>query len=305
MSYTHNKPLLKKIPIFAKKINMRTLIFLMLLFFLPKVIFAQAIDLPKAPRKFYFYWGYNRGVYGKSTIKYHGPGYDFTVFDVKAKDLPEPFSFKVYFDPGLITIPQFNFRFGYHWKNNIYFSVGWDHMKYQSIDDQVVVMDGYVEESASQKFAGVYNHKDVIMDHQTFLRMEHSDGFNLVKINVEKHFDIFSKARDRISMTAMTGTGPIFPLTWTNAILLGKHNDDRPHFSGLGISVFGGARLTFWNRVFFQYNLDVGYVNAWDITTRPKGQPDRASQKIKYFQKMGVVGFTFNLKSPTIAPKSR
>jgi len=277
-----------------------------LLFFSPLHLSAQNLELPKQPRKFYYYWGYNRGVYGRSTIHYHGPGYDFTVYDVVAKDMPEPVS-EVYIDPKKITIPQFNFRLGYHWKNNIYFSAGWDHMKYQSVDDQVVVMDGYVDKSASEKFAGVYDHEDVIMDHQTFLRMEHSDGFNLVKINVEKHFDVFSKARDRIKMTAMTGTGPIFPLTWTNAILFGKRNDDRPHFSGLGISVFGGARLTFWNRVFFQYNLDVGYVNAWDITTRPKGQPDRASQKIKYFQKMGVVGFTFNLKRyhPTNGSKNR
>lgn len=275
---------------------MKNLIVLIIFFlFAPQSLFAQAMDLPKQTRKFYYYWGYNRGVYGRSTISYQGPGYDFTVYDVEAKDLPEPFS-KVYFNPKKVTIPQFNFRFGYHWKNNIYFSAGWDHMKYQSIDDQVVVMDGYIDESASKKFAGVYNRQDVVMNHQTFLRMEHSDGFNLVKINVEKHFDIFSKVNDKILFTAMAGTGPIFPLTWTNAVLFGQRNDDRPHFSGLGVSVFGGAKLTFWNRVFFQYNLDVGYVNAWDITTRPKGQPDRASQKIKYFQKIGVVGFTFNLK---------
>ena len=270
-------------------------LFLLLFFLVPKSFFAQAVELPKKSRKFYYYWGYNRGVYGRSDIHYHGPGYDFTVYDVEAKDLPEPVS-KVYINPKKITIPQFNFRVGYHWKNNIYFSAGWDHMKYQSIDDQVVVMDGHIDKSASEKFAGVYDGQDVVMDHQTFLRMEHSDGFNLIKINIEKHFDIFAKANDQISLTAMTGTGPIFPLTWTNAILFGKRNDDRPHFSGLGISVFGGARLTFWNRVFFQYNLDVGYVNAWDITTRPKGQPDRAGQKIKYFQKMGVVGFTFDLR---------
>lgn len=284
---------------------MKYLLLLVMLSFLPKAFFAQAVELPKNPKKFYFYWGYNRGVYGRSTINYQGPGYDFTVYDVEAKDMPEPFSAKVYFDPGLITIPQFNFRVGYHWKNNIYFSAGWDHMKYQSIDDQVVVMDGYVEESASEKFAGVYDNQEVIMDHQTFLRMEHSDGFNLVKINIEKHFDLFAKANNRIAMTAMTGTGPIFPLTWTNAILFGERNDDRPHFSGLGVSVFGGARVTFWDRIFFQYHLDVGYVNAWDITTRPKGQPDRASQKIKYFQKTGVVGFVFNFKRPTIASKKR
>lgn len=259
--------------------------------------FAQTtIELPKKNRQFYFFWGYNRGFYSNSTIKYHGPGYEFTVFDVKAHDMPEHFPSKAYIKITELTIPQFNFRVGYHWKNNIYFSAGWDHMKYQSSDGQLAIMDGWVDSTYSEKYAGTYDMQEVHLDHKDFIRMEHSDGFNLVKINIEKHFDLFSVWNDRLGLKAMTGTGPIFPLTWTNAELLGKENDDRPHFSGLGVSAFGGARLTVFKRFYFQYNLDAGYVNCWDITTRPKGEPDRASQKIKYFQRMGVMGLTFNLK---------
>ncbi len=269
---------------------------LLLLLFLSQIIFAQAIDSPKTPKKFFFYWGYNRGMYSKSTISYHGPGYEFTVFDVQAKDMPEPFSFKVYANPKLITIPQFNFRVGYYWKNNIYFTAGWDHMKYQSIDGQSVIMDGHVDKSYSEKYADIYDHKEVKMTHKDFLKMEHSDGFNLIKINVEKHYNIWQTPKNQIAIQALTGTGPIFPLTWTNSTLLGKYNDDRPHFSGLGISVFGGLKVSFWDRIFFQYDLDFGYVNAWDITTRPKGAPDRAKQQIKYFQRKGVVGISFNLR---------
>ena len=31
--------------------------------------------------RIYFYWGYNRSIYSKTDIHFHGPGYDFTVYD--------------------------------------------------------------------------------------------------------------------------------------------------------------------------------------------------------------------------------
>ncbi len=260
---------------------------------------SQEIEPPKREKSFFFYWGYNRGVYASSDIKYKGPGYEFMVYDVTAHDMPEPFDPKVYFNLTKLTIPQFNIRAGYHWKNNIYFTFGWDHMKYQSTNGQTVIMNGHVDSTYSKKYAGLYDNREVQMTHRDFLKMEHSDGFNLIKVNIEKHYELLATKKKRLALTAVVATGPIFPFTWTNATLLGKHNDDRPRFSGLGISATAGAKVTFFDRVFFQFNLDAGYVNAWAITPRPKGAPDRASQKIKYFQKMGVVGFTFNFKRRT------
>ena len=39
------------------------------------------------------YWGYNRDVYTNSNMNFVGPGYDFTLAGVEAKDNPEEFSF--------------------------------------------------------------------------------------------------------------------------------------------------------------------------------------------------------------------
>ena len=36
--------------------------------------------------EFYFYWGWNVSWYGKSDINFKGKDYDFTLFDVRAKD---------------------------------------------------------------------------------------------------------------------------------------------------------------------------------------------------------------------------
>ena len=271
-------------------------IFILSFLFLSISLFSQELKIETTKHKkkrFFLYWGYNRGVYGKSDISYHGPGYKFTLTDVEAIDIPEPFDPKIYLKWNKLTIPQFNMRAGFHWKNNIYFTAGWDHMKYQSVNGQKVIMDGYVDSTFSEQYAGIYDNREVDLNH-SFIRMEHSDGFNLVKINIEKHFDFIATKKEQIALTGVVGTGPIFPLTWTNAILLGKHNDDRPHFSGLGISATAGAKVTFFKHLFLQFNLDVGYVNSWDITPRPKGDPGRASQKIKYFQRMALIGYAFN-----------
>ena len=46
----------------------------------------------------YVYWGYNRSFFTNSDIHFHGNGYDITVYNVVAKDRPEKFSFKNYFN---------------------------------------------------------------------------------------------------------------------------------------------------------------------------------------------------------------
>src|ERR1043165_81987 len=60
----------------------------------------------------YVYWGYNRDFYSRSNIHFRSPDYDFTVYKVKASDRPSSFG-DVYFDPTRMSIPQYNYRFGY------------------------------------------------------------------------------------------------------------------------------------------------------------------------------------------------
>jgi hypothetical protein len=80
-------------------------IFLFIALFSSFVSFSSA----QTNKKWFLTWGYNRTQYLPSTIHFIGPGYDFTLSEVKAKDMPNPFTAKEYFNPGLITIPQFSF----------------------------------------------------------------------------------------------------------------------------------------------------------------------------------------------------
>ena len=63
--------------------------------------------------EWYISWGYNRSAYTVSDVQMWGTGpsgeaFDVTLQDAQANDMPERFQAKVYFHPGLFTIPQFN-----------------------------------------------------------------------------------------------------------------------------------------------------------------------------------------------------
>ena len=62
--------------------------------------------------KIYFYWGGNRANYTNSDIRFKGENYDFTLENVKAKDVPKGWHID-YINPARMTIPQTNFRLGY------------------------------------------------------------------------------------------------------------------------------------------------------------------------------------------------
>ena len=61
----------------------------LLLILVLQVWLVQAGDRMGAGFKkgqFFFYWGYNRGFYSRSDINFKGADYNFTLYDVTAKD---------------------------------------------------------------------------------------------------------------------------------------------------------------------------------------------------------------------------
>ena len=78
---------------------------------------AQNIDNKKG--NFYSYWGWNFSWYTKSNINFKGDNYDFTIHKATAQDRQTKFTLNNYLNPANITIPQYNFRFGYFIKKNV------------------------------------------------------------------------------------------------------------------------------------------------------------------------------------------
>ena len=253
------------------------------------------LDLRKPKGNFYFYWGYNRASYAKSDIHLKGPDYDFILSDVKAKDMPEEFS-SVYFDINQLTIPQFNFRAGYHISDKYALAVGWDHMKYQTRNGQPAIITGRIDASASPIYAGYYNHDKIIMDQSNLVKMEHSDGFNVINVNLERTDFLYTTKDQNFALGVISGAGAGIAFPWTNSFIFGKKNDDRPKISGMGAHLYGAAQATIYKRFFLRLTLQGGFENMWAIATVPKGDNSaHAEQTIFYYQRSLVLGYNFRL----------
>ena len=114
--------------IYKKNGLMKKLLFLCLL--INTLSFAQDTEVKNNSKKgsFYAYWGWNNAMYSNSDISFKGVNYDFTLYDVAAKDRQSPFAFDTYFLS--VTIPQYNLRLGYYLNEKYHITLGVDHMKY-------------------------------------------------------------------------------------------------------------------------------------------------------------------------------
>lgn len=243
--------------------------------------------------KVFVYWGWNRGHYSTSDIKFSGADYNFTLYDVKADDKPKPFGI-YFFKPDELTIPQTNFRIGYFVKENYTISLGVDHMKYVMRNDQTVKINGNINTGGA--FDGVYNNTNKVLTND-FLLFEHTDGLNYVNVEVSRFDNLdnwlkFSVKNIDINLTEGIGVGLLYPKT--NTTLLGKERYDEFHVSGYGFSAHAGLNLTFFKHFFIQSNFKVGYINMQDIRTT-KDKRDKAAQHFTFVENMYVFGARFNL----------
>jgi len=228
---------------------------------------------------FYFYWGWNRAYYSPSTLHFMGNNYDFTMYDVVAVDRQSPFSADLYLNPKRMTIPQYNFRIGYYFKNDLQISIGVDHMKYVMLHDQPTTMNGYIYNSGTS-YDGVYNDQDFTIA-QDFLKFEHTDGLNYINSELRKSISLYS--RKYFQTTFLFGGGLGMMLPKTNTTLLNNPRYDAFHISGYGVDGLAALQLNFFKYFFIQGECKVGFIHMPDIRTTMNAS-DKASQMFIYNQ---------------------
>ncbi len=244
--------------------------------------------------KFYVYWGWNRGAYSDSNIRFKGENYDFTLSDVTANDRPTKFGLNPYFRLDRITIPQTNYRIGYFFKENYTISIGVDHMKYVMNADQNVMINGTI--NTGSVYDNVYNNESIKLV-EDFLTFEHTDGLNYINAEV-KRFDDFSylfglnSKNFQINLTEGIGAGILFPKS--NTKLLNKERYDDFNVAGWGVSASVGLNITFLKHFFIQSDVKAGYINMSNIRTT-KNTADSASQSFSFIENTLVFGGRFRL----------
>lgn len=224
----------------------KSLLTLILSFIAIACIGQQAVP-DKKKGSLYFAFGSHRTFYSRSDIsliRRSNPSFDFTLYDVKAKD-----------EGGLRfhTAPQFSYHIGYYFtKKNFGLEYHYDHIKYFMQLNQRVRLNGSIN-------GKIYN-TDTLL--QTgFVELEHSDGGNYAMVNFVKRYPLAknNKGTLRVDAAAMAGVGVVNPKT--NTTILGNHRDDQYHISGYIGAVEGGLKLTAFNHVYFQGTFKGAYAN--------------------------------------------
>lgn len=249
----------------------------------------DSLSTPRQKR-FYFYWGYNRSVFSRSNIHVHGQGYDFTVYNVKSEDHPENPSL-VYIDPARFSIPQFNVRMGYFITKRWAISLGYDHMKYVMINDQRANMSGVITPAASEKYAGTYLNKPMVISYD-LLKFEHTDGLNVITFDLEHHLPLWNFKNNKWKLNATMGIGSGGVLPRSDVRVLGYGLNNRFHWAGTVWTGKAGLRFNGFKRFFFQTEVRGGYISLPSVLIHNEAA-DRADHFFSYLEFTGVLGFTF------------
>ena len=248
---------------------------------------------------YYLTWGYNRSAYANSDIRFVGPGYDFTLLDAKASDAPTSLSeFKTYVDPGLLSIPQFNFHAGYFIKDNLSISIGWDHMKYVVNDGQTVKVNGYINAQTSSPaitvdpaYVGTFNQSPLVLDPVKFVHLEHTDGYNYASIELEHYNSLFQSPKGRFAIDWMKGVGIGALVPRSDVHVFGVGQNNFWNLAGGGASLKTGLKFNLSKLLFLETTVKTGATKLIDIHTTGRSV-DHAEQSIFFAEFYGSLGFT-------------
>lgn len=270
---------------------MKQLILLFSLFY-STVLFSQGEQDSK--KQFSFYWGYNRSAYTLSSLQIEGEGYNYTLKDVIAHDRPSAFSPDVYFNLSKISVPQFNTRIGYQWKEKWAISFGYDHMKYVVDQDQKVAITGTIETEKANQYIGTYTTGDSVVINNSFLTFEHTDGLNYFAFELDHVLNLFNLKDELITAQLRPGFGLGFLIPRTDVKIFGEKGPNIFNFAGYGTSLKTELRVQFKKHFFIQATGKAGYINMPHISTTRKKE-DKASQQFGFIEGFWAIGTSFYL----------
>jgi len=245
----------------------------------------------KEKDEFFFYWGYNRSAFARSDIRLHGNGYDFTMHNVWAKDKPEPFDPKVYFNILKWSIPQFNFRMGWKIKKRLWVSLGTDHMKYVLQNGQHTTITGTIDSTASHKYAGTYTNDSIHLTND-FVQYEHTDGFNFITFDADYVTPMWSSDDKRFRLEHWLGLSLGVILPRTDVEIFNYEGPNVFNLAGYGMALKSQLRFFMWNRFFVQVQGKAGLVAMPKIQTTTL-EDEWAQQNIKFIEGFWAIGYQF------------
>lgn len=269
---------------------------------------AQSDEASDEPQ-WYLSWGYNRSSYQTSDLHLWGTGpsgsFDLTFEAAAAADMPEPFDPKVYFNPTLFTIPQFDVRFGRRIAERRWLSFGWDHMKYKLTDQWMTVTgvaaagDLALTSTEDVDLNGTLPNQSVQLEGAGLwwgdgYNYEHSDGLNFVRVGLEQASELLHTAKHPETWVDVFGAlSAGFAVCSTDFRWAGERTKNAQHVSGYGASGLLGARFHAGPHVFLQVTAQSGAIRLPWVVIQGAGEAAGASQVIRYNERAFALGYRF------------
>jgi hypothetical protein len=241
--------------------------------------------------QWYGYWGWNRSQYSDSDIHFKGDDHDFRIHNGAAQDRQNKVTtssiFDRYLNPEALTIPQYNYRFGYFVADNWAVSLGFDHMKYVLEDNQIVSITGTISAPGFEKTDPAPADQQLTDE---FMNFEHTDGLNMISFETEYFYSLWNYGKDYdFALFGGAGVGLMVPKS--NVKMLDYKRNDEWHLAGYATSIKGGFEFTFLHNWFFRGVAKFGYTNMDDVLTTSEG--GKASQTFYFDEYIGAIGYRF------------
>lgn len=257
----------------------------------PEWLTEKVFKSPGRKHQIWLHWGYNRGQFTTSDIQFTGPGYDFTLENVVAKDRQSPFDVNVYFNPQWWTVPQYNLRLGFFLTDRFSLSFGHDHMKYVMVQNQIAKMNGYIDPSASTIYAGNYDNQAVTLTND-FLEFEHTNGLNYVSFEGNFYGNIYINPSKKFQLDFYLGTGAGFLYPRSDVDLFNIEGVNVFHVAGWGVDIEAGLRMDFFKVFFLNLQAKAGFISMPNVLTVVSGH--KAKQSFFFLQEIATLGFSIN-----------
>ncbi len=237
----------------------------------------------------YLQWGYNTEAYTRSNIHFTmRNGDNFTLHRAKAHDKRDWND--IIKEPTEISIPQYNYRIGFYLdkQHAKAIEINFDHAKYVVTDGQTVHVTGNIDKLPVNG--------DSVLNPETFLHFEHTDGANWLNINFVRQYVLRNtNSGKRPLLTYLWKAGAGINIPRTDFTWRGSRMNNNFHVAGYNIDAEANLRFYPFRNFFLELTGKTGYVRYIDALADTKQTSgNRASHGIGFIEAVGLFGYDIN-----------
>jgi hypothetical protein len=239
---------------------------------------AQTPDYVGKKGQLYASWGYNKEWYTHSDIhvKQESLGNDYVFRNTLATDKPGWNTTSIFHQA--VSIPQYNYRVGYWFKDNWAIELNFDHTKYQVSQEQLLHV------------TGTMNHQtvDTYMVNRGNLLWQLNNGANFFLFNLVHRIQIPKLQFKNFNASLLMKGGIGFMVPHVENTIYGNNNKPGFQFGGLDLGVEAALRLTFFKYAYVEYCNKAVYANYWGL----KVYEGKARQDFGCYEMIVNIGFS-------------